>query len=116
MSDPQSCRWWVVTDLDGTLMDHHYDWSPAAATLRSLQPQQQQQLCSEGSLPPRQQQARQQQQSKCLKVRLKLGEKKRYKKTFTEELTQRRKIESVQRIFLENICIAVFSAGCSVFS
>ena len=37
MSDPQSCRWWVVTDLDGTLMDHHYDWSPAAATLRSLQ-------------------------------------------------------------------------------
>jgi mannosyl-3-phosphoglycerate phosphatase len=37
MSDPQSCRWWVVTDLDGTLMDHHYDWSPAAAVLRSLQ-------------------------------------------------------------------------------
>ena len=37
MSDPQSCRWWVVTDLDGTLMDHQYDWSPAAAVLRSLQ-------------------------------------------------------------------------------
>lgn len=37
MSDPQSCRWWVVTDLDGTLMDHHYDWSPAAAVLRALQ-------------------------------------------------------------------------------
>ena len=37
MSDPQSCRWWVVTDLDGTLMDHHYDWSPAAPVLRSLQ-------------------------------------------------------------------------------
>jgi hypothetical protein len=21
--------WWVVTDLDGTLLDHSYDWSPA---------------------------------------------------------------------------------------
>lgn len=29
--------WWVVTDLDGTLMDHRYDWSPAAETLRALQ-------------------------------------------------------------------------------
>ena len=28
--------WWVVTDLDGTLMDHRYDWSPAAETLRVL--------------------------------------------------------------------------------
>ena len=28
--------WWVVTDLDGTLMDHRYDWSPAAETLRLL--------------------------------------------------------------------------------
>ena len=28
--------WWVVTDLDGTLMDHRYDWSPAAAVLTRL--------------------------------------------------------------------------------
>ena len=28
--------WWVVTDLDGTLMDHRYDWSPAAETLARL--------------------------------------------------------------------------------
>ena len=28
--------WWVVTDLDGTLMDHRYDWSPAADVLRQL--------------------------------------------------------------------------------
>ncbi|QEY31032.1 HAD-IIB family hydrolase [Synechococcus sp. RSCCF101] len=28
--------WWVVTDLDGTLLDHRYDWSPAAATLAVL--------------------------------------------------------------------------------
>ena len=28
--------WWVVTDLDGTLMDHRYDWSPAADVLRDL--------------------------------------------------------------------------------
>jgi mannosyl-3-phosphoglycerate phosphatase len=28
--------WWVVTDLDGTLLDHAYDWSAAAATLARL--------------------------------------------------------------------------------
>jgi mannosyl-3-phosphoglycerate phosphatase len=28
--------WWVVTDLDGTLMDESFDWSPAAAVLREL--------------------------------------------------------------------------------
>ena len=33
---PQS-SWWVVTDLDGTLMDHHYDWSPAKAAIQRLQ-------------------------------------------------------------------------------
>ena len=27
---------WVVTDLDGTLLDHHYDWSAAIATLTWL--------------------------------------------------------------------------------
>ncbi len=30
-------QWWVVTDLDGTLMDHHYDWSPAKAAIQRLQ-------------------------------------------------------------------------------
>ena len=30
---------WVVSDLDGTLMDHAYDWSPAASTIRWLQQQ-----------------------------------------------------------------------------
>ena len=34
ISTPQ---WWVVTDLDGTLMDHHYDWSPAEPAIRRLQ-------------------------------------------------------------------------------
>ena len=29
--------WWVVTDLDGTLLDHSYDWSPAKDLLRQLQ-------------------------------------------------------------------------------
>ena len=29
--------WWVVTDLDGTLLDHSYDWSPARDLLRQLQ-------------------------------------------------------------------------------
>ncbi|MEB3321779.1 MAG: HAD-IIB family hydrolase [Synechococcaceae cyanobacterium] len=28
--------WWVVSDLDGTLLDHRYDWSPAAGTLERL--------------------------------------------------------------------------------
>lgn len=32
-----STAWWVVTDLDGTLMDHRYDWQPAQETLRWLQ-------------------------------------------------------------------------------
>ena len=31
--------WWVVTDLDGTLLDHHYDWSPATEAIRWLQEQ-----------------------------------------------------------------------------
>ena len=30
-------QWWVVTDLDGTLMDHRYDWAPALNTIRLLQ-------------------------------------------------------------------------------
>ena len=30
-------NWWVVTDLDGTLMDHHYDWSAAMDAIRCLQ-------------------------------------------------------------------------------
>ncbi|QNI78471.1 glucosyl-3-phosphoglycerate phosphatase [Synechococcus sp. RS9909] len=29
--------WWVVTDLDGTLLDHRYDWQPAEAAMRGLQ-------------------------------------------------------------------------------
>ena len=29
--------WWVVTDLDGTLLDHTYDWSPAKDLIRQLQ-------------------------------------------------------------------------------
>jgi len=28
--------WWVVTDLDGTLLDDHYDWGPAAPVLERL--------------------------------------------------------------------------------
>jgi len=32
-----SSSWLVVTDLDGTLMDHRYDWSPAEPTIRRLQ-------------------------------------------------------------------------------
>ena len=32
-------RRWVVSDLDGTLMDHHYNWSAAATTIQSLQQQ-----------------------------------------------------------------------------
>ena len=31
--------WWVVTDLDGTLLDHSYDWSPAKDLIRQLQQQ-----------------------------------------------------------------------------
>ena len=29
--------WWVVTDLDGTLMDHAYNWEPAREAIRGLQ-------------------------------------------------------------------------------
>lgn len=29
-------RRWVVTDLDGTLLDHNYSWEPARSTLASL--------------------------------------------------------------------------------
>ena len=29
--------WWVVTDLDGTLMDHNYDLSPGLQTIKLLQ-------------------------------------------------------------------------------
>ena len=29
--------WWIVTDIDGTLMDHNYDMTPALATIRMLQ-------------------------------------------------------------------------------
>ena len=32
-----ACAWWVVTDLDGTLMDDHYDWTPAESVIRWLQ-------------------------------------------------------------------------------
>ena len=35
----QASRWWVVTDLDGTLMDHNYNWSPAEDAMRWLQSQ-----------------------------------------------------------------------------
>ncbi len=30
-------RWWVVTDIDGTLMDHNYDFTPAVSTIKWLQ-------------------------------------------------------------------------------
>ncbi len=32
-----SIPWWVVTDLDGTLMDHDYNWEPAREAIRGLQ-------------------------------------------------------------------------------
>lgn len=38
MSHPNT--WWIVTDLDGTLLDHRYNWEPAHKTLRWLQGQQ----------------------------------------------------------------------------
>lgn len=38
MSQPNT--WWIVTDLDGTLMDHSYSWEPAQETLRWLQARQ----------------------------------------------------------------------------
>ena len=37
MRERLSSRWWVVTDLDGTLLDHAYDWTPAETALRWLQ-------------------------------------------------------------------------------
>ena len=30
---------WVVTDLDGTLLDHSYSWEPARSTVAALQQQ-----------------------------------------------------------------------------
>lgn len=39
MKGNASSGWWVVTDLDGTLLDHAYDWSAAAAVLKRLQQQ-----------------------------------------------------------------------------
>lgn len=35
----EATAWWVVTDLDGTLLDHRYDWQPAAETIRWLKGQ-----------------------------------------------------------------------------
>lgn len=35
--DNRPNRWLVVTDLDGTLMDHQYDWSAAQPALNALQ-------------------------------------------------------------------------------
>lgn len=32
-----SDQWWVVTDLDGTLMDHSYSWAAAAEAISALQ-------------------------------------------------------------------------------
>ncbi len=29
--------WWIITDLDGTLMDHKYDFEPALSTIKLLQ-------------------------------------------------------------------------------
>ena len=37
MTEIPKPNWWVVTDLDGTLMDHHYDWSAAMDAIRCLQ-------------------------------------------------------------------------------
>ena len=36
MTERLSSQWWVVTDLDGTLLDHTYDWAPAETALRWL--------------------------------------------------------------------------------
>ena len=30
---------WVVTDLDGTLLDHSYSWEPARSTMAALKQQ-----------------------------------------------------------------------------
>ena len=37
MTTISQASWWVVTDLDGTLMDHDYDWSAAMDVIRRLQ-------------------------------------------------------------------------------
>ena len=37
MTEIPKPNWWVVTDLDGTLMNHHYDWSAAMDAIRCLQ-------------------------------------------------------------------------------
>lgn len=37
MPASSSWSWWVVSDLDGTLMDHRYDWQPARETIGWLQ-------------------------------------------------------------------------------
>ena len=41
MSDQRAAKapWWVVSDLDGTLLDHHYRWDAATSTIRWLQQQ-----------------------------------------------------------------------------
>ena len=33
----KSDQWWVVTDLDGTLMDHNYSWAAATSAITALQ-------------------------------------------------------------------------------
>ena len=33
----KNTSWWIVTDIDGTLMDHNYDMQPAIPTIRWLQ-------------------------------------------------------------------------------
>ncbi len=35
--DDNKIMWWVVTDIDGTLMDHNYDLKPALPTIKWLQ-------------------------------------------------------------------------------
>ena len=33
----ENCNLWVVSDVDGTLMDHSYDLTPAKETIKTLQ-------------------------------------------------------------------------------
>jgi len=33
----ENCTLWVVSDVDGTLMDHSYDLTPAKETIKILQ-------------------------------------------------------------------------------
>ena len=35
-SKPYNLNWWVVTDIDGTLMDHNYNLDPALPTIKWL--------------------------------------------------------------------------------